>query len=111
MSCRQWAGYLEAGGAHGDGGVGEERAEVLPLQGAGPALDEDVPTAHGAQHRTARHHRHELRAALLHGRWAGKKHRAPVPSLSHGDTFMWVTIPEFGGVAREDPRGFLCQAM
>lgn len=60
MSFRQSALYLEAGGAHGDGGVRQERAEVLPLQGRGPALDEDVPTAHGAQHRPAHHHGHEL---------------------------------------------------
>lgn len=45
-----YAQYLEAGGAHGDGGIRQERAEVLPLQGRGPALDEDVPSAHGAQH-------------------------------------------------------------
>lgn len=99
MSCRQWAGYLEAGGAHGDGGVGQERAEVLPLQGRRPALDEDVATAHGAQHRPAHHDRHELRAALLQGGRAGSTgHQSP-----HSVTATGSFGSEFGRVARVGP--------
>lgn len=44
--------YLEAGGAHGDAHIRHQGAEVLPLEGHGPAFDQDVPPAHQAQHRT-----------------------------------------------------------
>lgn len=62
--------YLEAGGAHGDGGVGQQRAVVLPAQRARPALHQHGAAAHGAQHGAAHHHRHELRASLLQGQRA-----------------------------------------
>lgn len=58
--------YLEAGRAHGDGGVGQQRAVELPAQRARPALHQHVPAAHGAQHSAAHHHGHELGASLLH---------------------------------------------
>lgn len=32
-----------------------------------------------------------------------------MPLLNHGDTFMWVMIPECLGVVREAPRDFPCQ--
>lgn len=44
--------YLEAGGAHGDAHIRHQGAEVFPLQGHGPAFDQDVPPAHQAQHGT-----------------------------------------------------------
>lgn len=44
--------YLEAGGAHGDAHIRHQGAEVFPLEGHGPAFDQDVPPAHQAQHGT-----------------------------------------------------------
>lgn len=43
--------YLEAGGAHGDAHIRQQGAEVFPFERPGPAFDQDVPPAHGAQHR------------------------------------------------------------
>lgn len=52
--------YLKAGGAHGDANVGEQRAEVFPFEWPGPAFDQDVPPAHGAQHQAAHLDRDEV---------------------------------------------------
>lgn len=57
--------HLEAGGAHGDAHVGQQRAEVFPLERPRPALDEHVPPAHGAQHRAADFDGDELGSPLL----------------------------------------------
>lgn len=63
--------YLEAGGAHGDGGVGQQGAVELPAQRPRPALDQHIPAAQGEQHSSGHHHGHELRASLLQGKRAG----------------------------------------
>ena len=111
--------YLEAGGAHGDGGVGQQGAEVLPLQGRWPALDEDVPPAHGAQHGAAHHHGHELRATLLQAgqgermgpssAGGGTRHRGPpsppLPVRSLGRTQLAVSVTGSPPPSPGGPRG------
>lgn len=49
MSSYHRGAYLEAGGTHGDADVRQQGAEVLPVEGSGPAFDQDVPPAHGAK--------------------------------------------------------------
>lgn len=57
--------YLEAGGAHCDAHIGQQGAEVFPFERPGPAFDQDVPPAHGAQHQATHLHRDKGRAPLL----------------------------------------------
>lgn len=59
--------YLEAGGAHGDAHIGQQGAEVFPFERPGPAFDQDVPPAHGTQHRATHLDGDKVRAALLFG--------------------------------------------
>ena len=44
--------YLETGRAHSDADIRQQGAEVFPFEGSGPAFDQDVPSAHGAENRT-----------------------------------------------------------
>lgn len=57
--------HLEAGGAHGDAHIRQQGAEVFPFERPGPAFDQDVPPAHGAQHRATHLDRDKVRAPLL----------------------------------------------
>ena len=59
--------YLEAGGAHGDAHIRQQGAEVFPFERPGPTFDQDVPPAHGAQHRATHLDRDKVRAPLLFG--------------------------------------------
>lgn len=59
--------YLEAGGAHGDAHIRQQGAEVFPFERPGPAFDQDIPPAHGAQHRATHLDRDKVRAPLLFG--------------------------------------------
>ena len=66
--------YLEAGGAHGDAHIRQQGAEVFPFERPGPAFDQDVPSAHGAQHGAAHLDGDKGGAPLLFGHTDEQNH-------------------------------------
>lgn len=87
--------YLKAGGAHGDADIRQQGAEVFPFQRPGPALDEDVPPAHGAQHGAAHLDWDEVGAPLLLGQTREHSRallKGPVLSPSPAASSSWWNI-------------------
>ena len=81
--------HLEAGGAHGDAHIWQQGAEVFPLERPGPAFDQDVPPAHGAQRRATHLDGDKVGAPLLLG------HTETHPCFNMDPSFHLVQLVEY----------------
>lgn len=81
--------YLEAGGAHGDAHIRQQGAEVFPFERPGPAFYQDVPPAHGAQHRATHLDGDKGRASLLFGHTHGHIIEPVLLSSPAGSPSWW----------------------